>query len=444
MSDYMFMLESHLAPEQQAVVAAVQAAAAEANLNVFLTGGAMRDMIAGFLIRDLDFTVEGNSLKLAKSIEARTGAATVAVDDHRKVAEMRFPGDIRVTISMARQEKWGRGARPAVQPATIHDDLRNRDFTINSIALSLNSASKGLLIDPNNGVADIQHREIRTVSAYALYDDPARLLRLIRLKAKLGYGVAERTQSQYANAREAKLERKIPAETLGSELRKVAEEPNAGEILKAFESEGLLSLFLEGLGGPKLNPQGFAKLLKAWQTVPIGIEFPVQPLGLFLSVLTEKLSPKERSALAANTGLTKDELKACQKLEPEARKFEKTLKAAKISRPSKLYEMLQKVPGEVILFLLVRSTERLVQDRLRNYLQKYLPMAHEITDKDVAERGVEPGTPKFKKAKAEMIAARLDARPKKVVVEPEPAPEPPPPPVNPRNGRAPQISRTTV
>ena len=64
MSDYIFMLESHLSTDQSRAVEVVQAAAAQANVNVYLTGGAMRDMLAGFRIRDLDFVVEGNPTKV--------------------------------------------------------------------------------------------------------------------------------------------------------------------------------------------------------------------------------------------------------------------------------------------------------------------------------------------------------------------------------------------
>ncbi|MGH9719761.1 MAG: CCA tRNA nucleotidyltransferase, partial [Bryobacteraceae bacterium] len=64
MSDYMFMLESHLSPDQNRVVAQVQAAASAAGISLFLAGGAMRDMLGGFQVRDLDFTVEGSALKL--------------------------------------------------------------------------------------------------------------------------------------------------------------------------------------------------------------------------------------------------------------------------------------------------------------------------------------------------------------------------------------------
>ena len=84
MSDYMFMLENHLTAAQNRVLAEVMKAAVEANVNVFLTGGAVRDMFGRFPIRDLDFTVEGNALKLAKTVSDALGAEIVKTDTNRK------------------------------------------------------------------------------------------------------------------------------------------------------------------------------------------------------------------------------------------------------------------------------------------------------------------------------------------------------------------------
>jgi len=159
MSDYMFILESHLSPEQSAALSTVQAAAAEANVSLYLTGGAMRDMLGGFAITDLDFIVEGNAVKLAKDIVKAHKATLASVDDHRKSAEIAFGSGVTCEIAMARVEKYSKpGARPQITPATIHEDLRGRDFTMNAIGLSLNRASRGLMIDPTNGAGDIEHR----------------------------------------------------------------------------------------------------------------------------------------------------------------------------------------------------------------------------------------------------------------------------------------------
>ncbi len=427
MSDYMFMLESHLSTDQNRVLTEVQNLAAEANVGLFLTGGAMRDMLGGFPVRDLDFTIEGHLHKPIKTLAARTKAKIVAADDLRKSVELVFPGDVSVELAVARRESYSKpGGKPQVFPATIHEDLAGRDFTVNAIALSLNRASRGLLIDPTNGLGDLERKELRTTYNYSLYDEPVRILRLIRFRVRLGFSIEERTQSQYENVRTEELEKRIAPRRLFEELREIANDPNAGEILKALEQEKLLGLFSEALAAGKLNLQGLAKLQKVRQLIPAGTRFHLDNLGIFLSALTEKLTPREKAALVKATAMRKDEVNLWQKLDARSKKLEKELKSARLNRPSQIYHTLAKAHGDEMLFLLMRSQVRLVQDRIRNYLQKYLPMAQEITDEQVRAKGVQPGTPKYEKAREELITAKLNARPKKPV--PETPPEPPKPP----------------
>lgn len=428
MSDYMFMLESHLSSGQNRVLAEVQEAAAGANVSVFVTGGAMRDMLGGFPIGGLDFTVEGDAAKLAAAVVSKLKATIVEKDRQRNRFDILFPGGVRARIAMARRESYPRpGGKPHITPVTIHEDLRYRDFTINAIALSLNRASRGLLIDPTNGLGDLERKELRATYNYALYDDPTRIIRLIRLKARLGFAVEERTQLQYENARAERLERKIPGRRLFEELRHIAEDPNAVDIIKALSEEGLMEVFSPALTGSKLNLAGLAKLQKARQMIPAGVSLPAENLGLLLFFLAEKLTPKEKAALAKAMSLRKDELELWHKLETRARKLERDLKSPKLNRPSAVYAAASKAQGDAILFLLAHSQTRIVQDRLKNYVQKYLPLAQEVTDEDVAATGAKPGTPKFAKARAELIAAKLNARPKKPAPEEEVPPEPAPP-----------------
>jgi hypothetical protein len=155
--------------------------------------------------------------------------------------------------------------------------------------------------------------------------------------------------------------------------------------------------------------------------VPFGVDMHLDSVGLFLYFLGEKLSAKERAEFVKGIGLTKREVEQWQKLEANSKKLEKDLKSAKLQKPSHIYLALSKAPGEQILFLLAHSSERIVHDRIRNYLQKYLPSAQEVTERDVLATGAKPGTPKFQKAKEDLILTKLDARPKKI-----PPPEVPP------------------
>jgi tRNA nucleotidyltransferase/poly(A) polymerase len=414
MADYMFMLENHLNGDQSRALAEVQAAASTNHASLFLTGGAMRDMVGGFPIRDLDFVVEGPAIPVARDAAARSKAEILSVDELRKSAELRFPSGVTVQIAMARRERRARPtSAPEVTPATIHEDLRGRDFTINSVALSLSRASRGLLIDPNNGLGDLAQREIRAVSSLAFHDDPVRILRLIRLKVRLGFTVSERTQTHYQNAREAQLEQFISPAARRAELHAIAFEPSPAELVRALDQEKLLTLFAPELSA-KLNLPGLLKLQKAWQVVPFGVDINADVVALFLYFLTEKLTPGERAHLASATGMTRAESARWQQLAVRARKLESAIKSKKLVRPSLVHRAVQGFPGEEILFAYLQSKERVAQDRLRNYLQKYLPSSLEVTDAMIQAEGLAPGSPRFLRRKQERIAAKLDARPRKV------------------------------
>ena len=420
MSDYMFMLESHLSADQNRVLEQVQAAAGAAGVTLFLTGGGMRDMLGGFQIRDLDFSVEGNALKVARTLEEDVGAKITSIDENRRSAELVFAGAVTAQVSMSRKERYAKsGAKPQVTPATIQEDLRGRDFTINAMALSLNRASRGLLLDPTNGLADLGHREMRTTHPYVFYDDPARLLRLVRLRVRLAFTVAERTKMQYDNAREAHLENLIAPHTLFEELKHISEEPSPAEVIRALEEDGLLALFSPALAGAKTNLPALARWEKAEKMVQGAHPIPAPKFAPFLHALTGKLTPKEKAGLIKAADITKAEVDLWRNLEPRAKKLEQALKSPRVRKPSHVYQILVDAPGDELAFLLSNSALRVVQDRVRNYLQKYLPTMQETPQADWDAVEGQPGTPKYNKNRQALAAARLDVRQPK---PPEPEP----------------------
>ena len=244
--------------------------------------------------------MEGQALKLAKTLaEQRRRQSPVSRRRESQSAELLFPGGVTAQLAMSRQGTYA--AEPAASrrsPATIQEDLRGRDFTCNAIALSLNRASRGLLLDPMNGLADIEHRELRAISTYGFYDDPSRLLRLIRFRVRLGFAVEERTAMQVANAREAEVEKTIPPAALGEELKRIGMEDNPSEILEALEEAGLLALFSPALAGPERASRRPRQVREDRQPAARRQPLPAPPAsGPFLYAFAEKLTPEERLAL---------------------------------------------------------------------------------------------------------------------------------------------------
>jgi tRNA nucleotidyltransferase/poly(A) polymerase len=416
MSDYMFMLENHLSSDQNKVVNQIQAAAGNANANVFLTGGAMRDMLAGFPIRDLDFSVEGPALAIAKELCDKSGARWLFADEVRGQVELLFPGGVPAQLALSRREHYAKaGGQPEVSSVAIQEDLRRRDFSVNAIALSLNRASRGLLLDPNNGLADLERRELRTLSPYTFSDDPSRLLRLIRFRTRLGFTVEPRTQAQYENARAAGLELHISQRARREELKQIAVEPVATEIVKALHDEKLLSVFSEVLE-EKANLAGLVRLEKILRAMPD--DLPVNRAAMVLHTLADKLTPRERTEMARNLEMPKAEIDLRQKLENSTKNLERHLKSARIRKPSQVYQPLSDARPEEICFLLYQSPHKPVLERIRNYLQKYLLVEREVLQTAGSSFEGKPGSPKYEKAKRALVAARLDHRVRK-------APKPP-------------------
>lgn len=414
MSDYMFVLESHLDAGQSRAVAEVQRIATETGMNVWLTGGAMRDVLRGVRISDLDFAVEHDAVKTGKALAQAMGGSVIQEDPLKRWVELTLPGDTRASVANTRTEKYSKpGGKPQIAPATIHEDLMRRDFTIHAIALSLNRGSRGLLIDPANGQADLAGHELRATNPYIFLDDPSRIFRLIRFEHALGFQIAPRLQQQLENALSEDYQASASASALAAEIRALAGEVNAVPALEEFEKLDLLKLISPALTGATLNTAGLAKFEKlAHSVLPSGT--PGGGLA-FLNILLEKLNPRERADVLRAFDLSKSDAENLKRLDAQAKKLEASLKSARVTRPSHVYEALEGVAADEVLMVLYNSPHRVVQDRIRAYYQKYLAQAQEITEEQVAATGVKPGTPKFEKAYRAMIMAHLNARPRKVV-----------------------------
>jgi tRNA nucleotidyltransferase/poly(A) polymerase len=251
----------------------------------------------------------------------------------------------------------------------------------------------------------------------------------------MGYTVEARTQMQIANAREAEVEKHIPARALGDELKRISAEDSPTEIFKGLEEAGLLSLFSPAPLS-KLNLPGLARYEKAIRVLPEDARWRAARLPTFFFCLNEKLTPKERQALIKATDMPKSDVDQWQKIEARARKLETALRALRVRKPSHVYHIVAAAAPEDVLFVLYHSALRPVQERLRNHFQKYVLTVQEIAPEEWAAIEPKPGSPKYAKARDEFIDEILNRKPKKPVEEEVPPPPPPiPDPTMGRRGR---------
>jgi tRNA nucleotidyltransferase (CCA-adding enzyme) len=178
-----------LPPPAAAVLARAGAAAARRGWPLALVGGLVRDLLAGRApdARDLDVVVEGDARALARAVAKELGTA-VRCHDAFLTATVELVGGGRLDVATARRERYARpGALPAVAPAALTVDLGRRDFSVNALAIRLDGAARGQLLDPTGGLADLRRRRLRVLHPLSFVEDPTRVFRAARLAARLGY-----------------------------------------------------------------------------------------------------------------------------------------------------------------------------------------------------------------------------------------------------------------
>src|SRR5580704_2572401 len=234
MADYIYLLESRLSQAQQRAIQAVREIARTKGLTVFLVGGAVRDLTSGSPVRDLDVAVQGNALKLKKDLE-KMGAIVSGDNEAFQQLFVLFPGSVRMEIGSTLTVHYPKPGKPVVKSANILDDLRRRDFTANAMALSLNEGSYGLLMDPLNGVADIENRELRLVSNYGFIEAPERMIRAARFAARLGWQMEEKTQARYETGKTEGYISAMAEFHRGYEAEEIVHEEDPLRVLKRLE-----------------------------------------------------------------------------------------------------------------------------------------------------------------------------------------------------------------
>ncbi len=373
MPDYMFLLESRLSPEQRAVLTRVQELSAAMGFNVYLTGGTVRDLVTGASLRDLDFTVEGNPSKIARELE-KGGAKVLLEDEKLRHIELLFGGDVEGSISAARDDHYVRpGTRPEVRWSTIMEDLRRRDFSLNAVAISLNPASRGLLLDPTNGLSDIERAEVRALTIHAFTNQPVRLLRVLRFAARMGFKIEARTQEWFDLAVERELTATITPEDAGGELRALAREERPAVVLKAWEDHDLLGAVNPLLAKKRPGYDAINRLSNVREDLFTAGLRPRLATPMLLAILA-RMKDRELSGVLAKAGYRSGEMQEIVGFEKTIQSAQKELTGKKVATPLQAYRFLEKLPLDQIAYIMAESNNSAANSKIRAYLNKWRPI----------------------------------------------------------------------
>lgn len=441
MADYAYLLEHRLSLSQRGALEKVRDVAREHGMTVFLTGGAVRDLTTGFPVRDLDFTVQGNTSKLKKSLE-KAGAILWGEHEPSRTLFFWFYG-VRVEVSSARREDFPKPGKPVYHWAPILEDLRRRDFTANAMAVSLNEGSYGLLLDPLNGIADLEGRTWRLISPYGFIEDPSRLLRAARLRTRTGWEMDERTRVRYDNAKEEGVISAILPYLKGYELEEIAHEEDALKALKALESEGWMKVIFPAWTSAKADTRGLETLHETLLDLLIQGILP-DLSAAHMELLTAKMQPKEVSALKRlfpQPGFVKH----WERMEHSAKELQKELLDKKNASPSATWKLLTSYAPEPVLWLAYTSKSAPVQAKFKNFLTVWPEARQKIPTLLMQEMRITPDLPGYDDLVQEIFFALMDGKiatdeQMRAFLEPH-SPPAPPPPVSVRRTRAKKAAR---
>jgi poly(A) polymerase len=221
-----------------------------ADQEIYLVGGAVRDLLTSRISPDLDFALPSNGISLARKVANALDAAFLPLDDERDTGRVIVIDENGVHTFLDFATYRG---------STLEEDLRGRDFTINAIAFNLHD---GTIIDPLEGGNDLRAKLIRACSPTSLSDDPVRILRAIRQAAAFGLHI-DRTTRELMKQAADQLER-ISPERLRDELFKILKGPKPGTAMRALEMLGVFPFLMPELIAMKGVEQSEPHMYEVW------------------------------------------------------------------------------------------------------------------------------------------------------------------------------------
>jgi len=234
------------------IIQAATEIGSELNFQIFIVGGYIRDLLIGRAKDEIDFLVIGDSLLYARKLAERLGVENINLFKNFGTAHFHYNG-MDLEFVGARKESYNRDSRkPIVENGTFEDDIQRRDFTINTLAVSINKENFGLLIDTFNGVADLDKKLIKTPldPMVTFDDDPLRIMRAYRFASVLNFDVAEEINDA-ANKLRDRL-KIVSQERITDEFIKILASPKPSIGLKLLFYAGVMSVIfpeIARLGG---------------------------------------------------------------------------------------------------------------------------------------------------------------------------------------------------
>ncbi|HPC66750.1 MAG TPA: CBS domain-containing protein [Syntrophorhabdaceae bacterium] len=381
----------------------------EMGYHAYLVGGFVRDLLLRIYNNDIDIVIEGDGLKFASELSKRYNAK-VRQHQEFETAKVLYRDGFKVDIATARLEYYkSPAALPTVEHSSLKLDLQRRDFTINTLAISLNKNTFGHLIDFFGAQRDIKERVIRVLHSLSFVEDPTRVFRAIRFEHRFDFQIGKHTLNLIKNAAKMGFFSKIKGKRIWAELALILLEDSPEKILKRLQELDLLRFVYPDLVFDKDRERLFGQMNNVFKWYELLYKGRTcDKVGFYILGLTDQLKQDKVvdfcERLELKETLKRKTIENVEKIRDTLIKF--AIGMASMSK-SMIYRTLDQLSDEARLFIMAKTKSEEIKKIISNYItyiDSYKPI---LNGRDLKNMGLKEG-PVYKEILERLRDAKID------------------------------------
>ena len=354
---------------------------------VFLVGGIVRDFILGINNKDIDIVVEGDGISFALELKEILKAKKIKIHEKFKTAMIIVSDDLKLDIASSRLEYYEYPTSlPVVEYGNIRDDMYRRDFSINAMALEIDSCNFGKLIDFYGGYNDLIDKKIKTLHNLSFVEDPTRIIRAFRFAARYKFELGKDTKIFLKNAIADGFLKKISWPRVKQELEILFSDEN---LTKGMELLDRYNVFCEINPNIKYDLE-MRKNIEKLETLDELLSFvKIKKWLLVFLIILENLEKKELDLVFKKFDFSN---KFIEKYDYGILIREEILKELKLAnKNSEIYKALNNISMEIIILIYIQNRDRNIEEKIKIYIYTLSRIKPIIRGRDLLKNNEIPG-----------------------------------------------------
>jgi tRNA nucleotidyltransferase (CCA-adding enzyme) len=375
--------------------------------NAYLVGGLVRDVILKRENLDVDIVIEGEGIQFAKAFAARAGAKVRSYPKFG-TAVVIMPDGFKLDVATARIEHYGfPAAPPEVMLSSLKRDLFRRDFAMNTLAVHLNKAHYGSLVDYFGGMRDIKERSIRVLHNLSFVEDPTRILRALRFEQRFGFKIGKITESLIQNAIDLQCFENLSGQRFFSELKLILMEEDPVRIIERMDKSQLLRYISPELKLTEKLRELLTRIrgILVWFNL-LYLDVTYEPWKVYFLGVTSYLGETALNKLIDRMQIKDKAIVDLIGARAEAKAASKGLSRIRDKDTYSIYKILTPLPPEILLWSMARARNERIKKYISTFFTKLKGTEVQMTGKDLITMGFKPG-PLFREIFEDILAAKL-------------------------------------